>query len=174
MLRRGWDSNPRNPMRAQRFSRPSPSTARSPLRAAAAHGRIGDGNRWSPWQSLGGGLGRFRRVALIEPPSIGQPAKGGKWRRGRDSNPRRACTLTAFRVQRTRPDYATPPKGVRLPRRTGRPNGGHHGVSSVSSWRRGRDLNPRRACTLTAFPMLRTRPDYATPPRRRCGDRARP
>ena len=29
--RRGWDSNPRYPVRAQRFSRPSPSATRSPL-----------------------------------------------------------------------------------------------------------------------------------------------
>ncbi len=68
--RREWDLNPRDPRRAQRFSRPSPSTARSSL--------------------------------------LGHPVVGG-WRRGRDSNPRGANAPTAFRVPRTRPDYATPP-----------------------------------------------------------------
>ncbi len=32
------------------------------------------------------------------------------WRRGWDSNPRRPCGLTAFRVRRTRPGYATSPE----------------------------------------------------------------
>ena len=92
-LAEGVGFEPTEPLRVQRFSRPSPSAARSSLPAT-------DIRRHDT---------RARHSTDLD-----------VWRRGRDSNPRGANAPTAFRVPRTRPAYATPPGEAKRTRNTRR------------------------------------------------------
>ncbi len=162
------------------LSRRAPSTTRPPLQASPP-GRRRKATRWRPggvprreWDSNprdpSQGPTVFKTVTFVRsviPPRQDRAPDhdGGRGRAPPTTVPvaegvgfeptRRRQPPTAFRVPRTRPDYATPPS---------RPFGAGRAVYRAE----GAGFEPARGREPpTAFPVPRTRPDYAIPPNAR-------
>ena len=182
-MRRGRDLNPRGGLiTPYSLSRRAPSTARPPLQVCCVRTVPAEGVGFEPTRPESGPM-VFKTIALDHSatppygcpssfcvgflgPGLRKPTPKAAEGVGFEPTKRRQ-PLTAFRVPRTRPDYATPPEGRRLAARTqgtnyqvpGPPGDAPGGFAEGEGFEPSRERKPP-----TAFPVPRTRPDYAIPP----------